>query len=53
MSAIGIVVDDNGIQIGMIRDNGNGTYRAHQAMTEPDVIAHWTTLEGAASVCVR
>jgi hypothetical protein len=34
-----IVVDDNGVRLGVVRANGNGTYRAHQAMTDPDVIA--------------
>jgi hypothetical protein len=48
----GIIVDDNGVRLGVVRANGDGTYRAHRAMADPDVVAHWTTLEGAAFALV-
>jgi hypothetical protein len=41
-----VVVDENGVRLGIVRANGRRTYRAHQAVTDADVIAQWTTLEG-------
>jgi hypothetical protein len=40
------------VRLGVVRAIGDGTYRAHQAMTEPDVITHWTMLEGSAYALV-